>query len=314
MRQLSLFDDAPSVKRSEAAGVWQIDLFEQGSLGLARASELLRKGDLDGAHATFSALQSKLPHDPTIREQAHCIADIHRQYHALELLPAKNRAVAMLGLSRQVKKSVGAFHDFSNELVRRAAGEWCVAVGDTEQLDGRLPGEWFFSCGAFDEAAASFERAAQQYYDARIAFRWGDVLTARGQTGVARHRYRDGLLFDPYHEAGQEVRDTAVRSLPDVARYEIGIEEEPMAWAAPVGIVTGVLPRRTSLDLESFNATSSPSDAQREALQRARLFTRALTHMARPEVRKDSGKLIEIRRTMKMACPELFQVVLRGWT
>lgn len=43
--------------------------------------------------------------------------------------------------------------------------------------------------------------------------------------------------------------DEAVRGLPDVARDESEIEEEPAAWSAPVGIVIGrksLTPCRTS--------------------------------------------------------------------
>ncbi len=289
----------------------QLGLFDQRTLGLADASAALVRGDVDAAHAAFISLRNRLPSDPVICEQARAVADLRSRCNALSMLPSKPRAIAQLCLARELLQSTGALHEYGKLLVCVAARQWCIAVGDAELLDGRLSGEWFLSHGAFDDALASLERAAEHHRSARILLRLGDVHTMLGQPSLARLHVRDALLLDPFHDAFQELLDDSVRALPDTARYEIGIEDEPMAWAAPVGIVTGLFPRLLHIDVEFGDTDVSRTRAQRDALQRARVFTRMLTKIASPHVRKNSEALIDARRTMKNACPELFQVVLR---
>lgn len=312
MKQLSLFGNDLEEKPLDDPTASQLELFNQRALGLGQTDEFLRCGDLKSAHTCLDVLRGKLPRDPVIAEQARLVANLHHRHDALLLLSPKDRAAAMLKLAREFLPATGSIHEFSRLLVSRAAREWCDVHGDDKRLDGRLPGEWFFSVGALDDAVHSFERAAQRGYDACLAFRWGDALTELGKTNQARYRYRDALLLDPFHEALQTVGDHLVRSLPDIARYEMGIEEEPRAWAAPVGIVIGVLPRPTEWQIEFGHAELPHTTTQREAVQRARNFTDLLMKIAQPDLRKNADMLIEIRRAMKKTCPELFEVVLRG--
>ncbi|HRI68196.1 MAG TPA: hypothetical protein PK156_28395 [Polyangium sp.] len=314
IRQLSLFGDDSEDKPVDVVVAPQLDLFNQRVVGLGQVSELLRCGELAEAHRALKVLQSKLPRDPIVAEHARIISDLRHRHGALMALSPKDRAPAMLRLAREFLNATGNIHEFAQALGRRATHEWCITCGDDKLLDGRLPGEWFVSGGALEDAVHSFERAAVVRYDARLAFHWADALTAMGRTAEARCRYRDAFLRDPFHDAAQNLRDDVVRSLPEIARYEIGIEEEPLAWAAPVGMVVGVLPRPTDATLEYEGAECTCTSTQREALQRARKFAVLLMKISQSNARKDADLQIELRREMKNSCPELFQVLLRRRT
>lgn len=315
MHQLSLFDAVPTEKPAILAERSQLQLFEQGTLELARASEYLRVGDIEAAHGAFRLLAAKWSLDPVLNEQARLVSDVFRRYTALLQLAPQSQSLALLRFAREMQSwslPSGAFHDCCREWIRRSVRQWCVVVHDGELIEGRLPGEWFDIAESFDEACASFERAKLKRYDVRIAARWGDALAKLGQTGLARYRYRDALLMNPFDVAMTDIRDDAVRSLPDVVRYEIGIDVEPAAWSAPVGIVRGILPRPTAADFPLANGALGQT--RYETLERAREFTRMLVRLAQPEIRKDAAALIDVRRTMKKVCPELFAVVLHGGT
>jgi hypothetical protein len=102
------------------------------------------------------------------------------------------------------------------------------------------------------------------------------------------------------------VRDDAVRSLPDVVRFEVEIDEAPEAWSAPAGVLLGVLPRSASEEVPAVPPPGEAlSPARRDALARARSFVEAL---AAGVVRGEA--VVELRRTMKRLSPALFAVYM----
>jgi hypothetical protein len=85
------------------------------------------------------------------------------------------------------------------------------------------------------------------------------------------------------------------------------MEEEPVAWSAPVGVVTGVLlsPVGLSTVLLGPPEGGTWTVSQRDALARARAFVGALIEMASLTAH-DTSALVELRRTMKKLSPVLF--------
>jgi hypothetical protein len=124
-----------------------------------------------------------------------------------------------------------------------------------------------------------------------------------GDVAAARPLYLHAFLLDPWDPALHAVRDVDVRALPDTVRFDVEIEDDPAAWAAPAGILFGVLPRPAS-DLTEL---PPPPDAllphQRAALADARAFVVALVAV----VAASGDTLIELRRAMKRLSPKLFE-------
>jgi hypothetical protein len=122
---------------------------------------------------------------------------------------------------------------------------------------------------------------------------------------------------NPFISVLDRVRDAEVAALPDVARNEFDIADEPRAWCAPVGIVLRLLPNPAGERAGKLvgEALSSPLDdepearlpARAHALGCARQFVRALQDAATCRRRDD---LIAARRTMKRLQPGLFRAYL----
>ncbi len=313
MRQLSLFDHAelPTEPADPVPGA-QLDLFDQRSLGLARVGEAILQGDLGVALAELSTLRARLRDDPAIREHIRVVSRLHKRLESASSFAPLERSPVVIAVARELLGMAGAYRALGERLLRRAAYEWRLAVGDSVPLQGKLPGELLWEIGDLVEAQASLRKAAVVRGDASTWFRLADVMVAQGQTETARRVYRDALLIDPYDESFALVRDATVRSLPDLAEIEIGIEEEPVAWAAPVGMVLGVLPRVSGVEEDPVFRELGGVPAERSALRKARKFVEVLSRLSRPEIRTDGEAVITARRSLKALCPALFQVYLRG--
>jgi hypothetical protein len=112
---------------------------------------------------------------------------------------------------------------------------------------------------------------------------------------LARLYWLEALLLDPWGSALAGIPDDEVRGLPDVARTEMGLVEDPVAWAAAVGVVIGALPPHPPARLPP---TANP------CLARARRFVAAL-----PAARAGD---VDARREMKQLAPQLFDAYLDG--
>ncbi len=168
-----------------------------------------------------------------------------------------------------------------------------MARGDHALLDGQPPGFYFLVAGDSSAARASLLRAIDRQPRARFFALLGDGEHGLGQGARARSLYLEALLHDPFDAAIELVVDEEVRTLPDLARNEMGLDE-PVAWAAAVGAVTGVLPVRRT--------TERPlPDSDDGALARARAFVDALGRAA-----AGAGSGIAARKEMKRLAPGLF--------
>lgn len=312
MRQLSLFEMPLPAEAGVVALGAQLDLFDQRSLGLARVGEALRRGELDAASAELASLCARLPDDRVIRAHARAVRRLRERLEAASLLVPRSRATAVLGVARELLGMPVAYRPLGLLLLRRAADEWRRCAGDHALLEGRLPGELLWESGDLASAQASLRRAAQAGEGARARFRLADLTVELGAIESARRFHRDALLLDPHDDAFALVRDSAVRSLPDVAETEVEIEEDPVAWAAPVGVVLGVLPRIAGGEEERSAWELVRAPAALHVLTKARQFVEVLSRLSMPEIRTDREAVIAARRRLKALCPALFRVYLRG--
>ncbi|XXX81952.1 hypothetical protein WMF30_24645 [Sorangium sp. So ce134] len=325
MRQLSLFegrtlpaepvplDGAAGPPPGDGAPAGQLDLFAQRTLRLSRAAGAVAAGELGEARRMLAELAALHPADADIRRQSERVAALERR-----LARARGSAppaAALLEVARGLDLESGAFASLRRVLLGRVAEALRAAEGDDGRLEGQPPGYYWLAAGDVAEAHASLLRAVEVRRSARALFLLGDAATSLGEP-AARRFYLEALLRDPFDAALASARDEAVRGLPDVARYELEIEDEPAAWAAPVGIVTGVLPPPVGIALDevvsggaaaSGEAAERPwSPGQEEALSMARRFVAALAAASSREARRSGEAVIEARRAMKRLAPALF--------
>lgn len=324
MRQLSLFTDeaqspAPVLPEEDSppagGGAAQLDLFSQRILQLGLTSEAIAAGRLDEAGRRLAALQARWPADPDLRGRAAQVAALERRLRGAQTLPDAARAPALLAVVRDLPPADGPWDALRAVLLRRVAEALGASEGEDAALEGQPPGYYLLEAGAVAEARTSLAAAVAVRRRPRALYLLADATALLGEPGAARHLYLEALLRDPFDPALAAARDDAVRALPDVARDELDIEDEPTAWSAPVGIVTGVLPRPAAPGACSPAEAAPPcaprSPLQQQALDRARRFVEALTAASAHAQRRDGEGVIEARRTMKRLAPTLFAEYLR---
>jgi len=292
----------------------QVGLFDFRSLALGRARAAVAEGRLDEACRELSALAARLPNDAAVLRER---VEVHALMEKLVRIAGprrKHRARALLALAGELAGAPEPRASLRRRLLVRAAAELTKEQGDAGMLEGRLAGEFLIDAGELAEAEVSLAAALAVRREARALYRHADALFLRGDTAAARRRYREALLVDPFDAALLDVRDAEVRGLPGVVRIELEIDDEPEAWAAPAGIITGVLPwpaRGDAAAAPGVGEDARPPE-RREALGRARAFVEALA--AARTARGDAA--ITVRREMKRLSAAMFEVymdrVIRG--
>ncbi|MGK3983231.1 hypothetical protein WME99_09340 [Sorangium sp. So ce136] len=326
MRQLSLFegrkltaeqvllDGAAGLSPGDGAPAGQLDLFARRTLRLSLAAEAIAAGELGEARRMLAELAALHPADADIRRQSERVAALEERLGRARGSAAP--AAALLAIARGLESASGALASLRLVLLRRVAEALREAEGDDGRLEGQPPGYYWLAAGDVAGAHASLLRAVEARRSARVLFLLGDAATSLGEP-AARRFYLEALLRDPFDAALASARDEAVRALPDVARYELEIEEEPAAWSAPAGIVMGVLPLSMGFALDEVSsggatapggavAERSGSSEQQEARARARRFVAALATASSREARRSGEAVIEARRAMKQLAPTLF--------
>jgi hypothetical protein len=96
-------------------------------------------------------------------------------------------------------------------------------------------------------------------------------------------RYLHALLFDPHDVLWDDLRDDEVRALPDRARYEFELDDDPVAWSAPVGVVCGILP--------AASRTGPLEPPAAAAVGRARAFVEAAARSDHIDRRREMRRL-----------------------
>jgi hypothetical protein len=334
VRQLSLF---PSIVPAEVAAppaepiavepedeAWpaepdvlpgQIHLFGDRHLRHARARGAIAEARLDDARRELAWLKKRFPDDPFLAREAARTAKLARKLSAALASSEGERPAALLAFAQSFDAAEEPWTSLRRALLRRVAGV-LEARGDDALLEGEPPGFYLIEAGAIEEARESLARAAAQRPSAHALFLLGDASLLAGAPVEARRAYYGALLVDPFDRALGAVRDDDVRVLPDVARDEIGIEDVPAAWSAPVGVITRVLPWPAGLSQELILAAAPArrTDEEQRAMEQARAFVEALVASASPAGR--GPEAIEVRRRMKRISPPLFAAymerVVRG--
>jgi len=260
----------------------QLDLFDDRHQLLVRARKSVAELRLGDARHELIGLCNRYPADPGLAAELARVQRLMVRMTDVELAAEADLPAALLELAAHVD-GAGLGLDVRLALLRRVGETLSNARGDAGLLNGQPPGYYFLLGSDIAAARASLEAAVALERRARF-------LALLGDAEPSRTRYAEALLLDPYDVAIDRVADDEVRSLPDVARFEMGLEADPIAWAGPTGIVTGVLP-----------GVAVPVAAADGELGRARAFATALAR----------GSVAD-RKEMKRLAPELFAAYLEG--
>jgi tetratricopeptide (TPR) repeat protein len=292
----------------------QIGLFDFRGLALGRARAAMAEGRLEEACRELSDLAVRLPNDAAVLREGVEVRALMEKLARIAGPRRKQRGRALLALAGELEGAPEPRASLRRLLLLRAAAELIREQGDAGTLEGRLAGEILIDAGALAEAEVSLAAALAACREARALYRLADAILLRGDTAAARRRYREALLVDPFDAALLDVRDAEVRALPGVVRLDLEIDDDPEAWAAPAGIITGVLPwpARGEAAAAPGAGEDAMSPERREALGRARGFVEALA--ATGTARGDAA--ITVRREMKRLSAAMFEVymdrVVRG--
>jgi hypothetical protein len=301
--------DGPDLTSGQIEGLHQVDLFHARYLHLQRARHLVALGHVDLAGSVYARLLRRHPDDPVIADEAHGIDTLRAMFADALALPQDARWSRLLSIAEQLDRSSDMLSALRRLVLRYIATEARQARGETVEVAGHPLAYLLLEAGLLDEADMLLGDADHHAPCARDAFLHADLHLLRGEQGAARVRYRSALLLDPYHAYFERIRDQEVRALPEVARYELEIEDEPRAWSAAAGMVTGVLPLRP--DAHEMAAPTPGAGAPAvEALARARAFAAALMRASSARASGDQQAVIAARRTMRKLAPTLFAAYL----
>ena len=301
--------DVPDVTNAPLAGTSQVDLFHARYVHLQRARHLIATGHVDRACAIYAQLVTRYPADTALADEAHGIDALRTMLADALALPENARWSELLRIAEQLARSSDMLSSLRRLALRYIATEARRAHGDTAEVAGHPLAYLWLEAGLLEEAERLLAGAYGHAAGAREVFLRADLHLLRGEQGVARAFYRTALLLDPYHAYFERIRDQEVRALPDVARFELEIEDEPRAWSAAAGMVTGVLPILPDAH-EMPAPRPGASVPASEALVRSRAFAVALTDASTARARGDRQGVIAARRAMRQLAPTLFAAYL----
>jgi len=274
----------------------QLDLFDDRHVKLEHARRVFAEGRAADAHRELVRLGQCYPADPEIaaeRDLAHTIA---RRLAEIDATAPCERPRLLVELAGVAPAGLRA------PLWRRAALELRDASGPTALLDGKPASVLLLAAGDPAAAWATANEAAHRESRARFLSYLADADHRLGHAARARACYREALALDPYDVDWDEVADDEVRSLPDIARTELELEDG-VAWSAPVGVVLRVLPVG-----EPPCLADPVRDRPHDPLAQARGFLAALIQATR----EPGANAIEARRQMRRLAPRLLAAYLES--
>lgn len=307
MKQLGLFDrlavsspPPPGWPDEEPveANAPQLGLFSARHEHLALVGSAVADGRLDEAVAGLQSLCARWPEDRDLREMLSTASAIAGEIAQVEARGADEQAAAFLDVAEELRDTAGPWARLRQHLLARVATS--LRAASCSELAGEPAGYYLLAAGMPAAARASLETAASRGRHAHVLFLLADAC-ATLRLPAARSLYLEALLLDPFDQALATAVDPVVRELPELADDEFELDP-PAAWAAPVGLVAGVLPRPT-IDMVAALLAHPAATA---ALTSARRFVQAFV-----QAEEGAADVVEARRTMKQLAPSLFERYLR---
>jgi hypothetical protein len=300
--------DVPEVMSGELDGLPQVELFHARYLHLQRARRLVAGGHVELACSAYARLVRVYPGDAVVADEAQGIDMLRAMFADALAMPEDARWARLSSIAEQLDPKSDMLSALRRLVLRYIANEARHMRGESVEVAGHPLAYLLLETGLLDEAARLLSDRRQHAPCARDMFLHADLHVLRGEHGVARVLYRSALLMNPYHAYFERIRDQEVRALPEVARYELEIEDDPRAWSAAAGMVTGVLPIHPGTH-EMRASNPAPGEAS-DALARARAFAAALAEAFTARASGDQRAVIAARGVMRQLAPTLFAAYL----
>jgi hypothetical protein len=301
--------DVPEVMSGELDELPQVELFHARYVHLQQARRLVAGGKVDLACSDYARLIQVYPGDAAIADEAHGIDTLRTMFADALGMAEDARWARLLTITEQLDPKSDMLSSLRRLVLRYIANEARLMRGERVEVAGHPLAYLLVEAGLLDEAERLLSDSRQHDPCARDMFLHADLHVLRGGHGVARVLYRNALLMNPYHAYFERIRDQEVRALPEVAKYELEIEDDPRAWSAAAGMVTGVLPILPGSH-EMRGAKPEPGVPASDALARARAFAAALVEAFTARARGDQHGVIAARRAMRQLAPTLFSAYL----
>jgi hypothetical protein len=305
----AVVQDVPEMMSGELDGLPQVELFHDRYLHLQGARRLVAGGHVDLACSAYARLVRVYPGDAVIADEAQGIDTLRTMFADALAMPDDGRWARLSSIAEQLDPASDMLSALRRLVLRYVAMEARQTRGESVEVAGHPLAYLLVEAGLLDEAERLLAERRQHTPCVHNLFLHADLHMLRGEHGAARVLYRSALLMNPYHPYFERIRDQEVRALPEVARYELEMEDDPRAWSAAAGMVTGILPIHPGAH-EVCASKPDPGVPASDALARARAFAAALGEAFTARASGDQHAVIAARRAMRQLAPTLFAAYL----
>ena len=200
--------------------------------------------------------------------------------------------------------------------------EKCAPAEAPSFLPGDIPlGYVLLQAGRFEEAIRSLQDCIPKMpHNAALYGYLGDAYLLRGDYEVARRCYREACLIDPAAIDWRHLHDEDLRELKQDLLLEYGFDPElAQAWLPSHARINGLFERKVvrihdglKEMVNDYLAIEKTLSKEKSPLLSAKLFFRGMVLCENRENLKfiKSIDLMQVRRTMKQANPDLFEEFL----
>jgi tetratricopeptide (TPR) repeat protein len=196
--------------------------------------------------------------------------------------------------------------------------EKCGPVEGPSFFPGDIPtGYVLLQAGRYEEAIRSLQDCIPKMpHNAALYGYLGDAYRLRGDYEVARRCYREACLIDPAAIDWRHIEDAELKQLKQDLLLEYGFDPElAQAWLPSHARIEGLFERKVvrihdglKEMVDDYLALAKALSKEKSPLLSAKLFFRGMILCENPENLKfiKTIDLIQVRRTMKQANPDLF--------
>ncbi len=200
--------------------------------------------------------------------------------------------------------------------------EKCGPVDGPSFLPGDIPaGYVLLQAGRYEEAIRSLQDCIPKMpHNAALYGYLGDAYRLRGDYEVARRCYREACLIDPAAIDWRHVQDAELKELKRDILFEYDFDPKlAEAWLPSHARINGLFERKVVRIheglkelVDDYLALEKALSKEKSPLLSARLFFRGMVLCENPENLKfiKTIDLIQVRRVMKQANPDLFEEFL----
>ena len=202
--------------------------------------------------------------------------------------------------------------------------EKCGPVDGPSFLPGDIPpGYVLLQAGRYEEAIRSLQDCIPKMpHNAALYGYLGDAYRLRGDYKVARQCYREACLIDPAAIDWRHLQDEDLKQLKQDILLEYEFDPElAQAWLPSHARIEGLFERKVvrihdglKEMVDDYLALEKALSKEKSPLLSAKLFFRGMVLCENPENLKfiKTIDLIQVRRIMKQANPDLFGSFWKG--